>query len=235
MERNKLKKGIISKDNGFLVQFLYILFYWAERISIFYWIRVIGEKLNKNKDKKPFVKTYIFPEIWAVGNVMFAGIISFQLLKTYKIKWLAWILILYAVLRTFEMIIYQINVLFFHRLNTTFREIPTTNSTSGSNEEYRIKSATRTVLLLILNMVEYVFQFAVMFAGISILSNNNEINIGMLQSFELFMNMSNIEDYSNRVFLMPVYIETLIGLFMNILCLARFVGILPEVKTIDKC
>ena len=33
-----------------------------------------------------------------------------------------------------------------------------------------------------------------------------------------------------RVLEMFAYVETIIGMFMNIICLARFVGMLPEVK-----
>ena len=151
-KKNSLKKGIISKDNGFIVQILYIIFYWAEKISLFRLIRIIGTKLNKNPNQKAFVNTYIFPEIWALGNVFFAGFISFQILKYCNSKWIACILLVYSVARTFEMLIYQINVLFFHRLNSTFRYTKPSNKTNQP-EEYVIKSATRTVILLIFNMI----------------------------------------------------------------------------------
>ena len=73
-----------------------------------------------------------------------------------------------------------------------------------------------------------------MFAAIGIIFNDTSMRIGMVKSFELFMNMSNIDDFSTKNYLIPIYFESLIGVFMNILCLARFVGFLPEVKTIDK-
>ena len=212
---------------------MFLAFYCAEKISVFHWIRVIGQKANKNKDKKPFVLTYIFPEIWAVGNLLFAGAVSLQLLKEFRIKWLAWILVSYSVIRTFEMIIYQINVLFFHRLNNDFFETPTSGSSLGERGEYKIKSATRTVLLLLINMAEYIFQFAVMYAGISILTDDNMVKIGIIQSFQLFRNVSGINDCPNKALLTPIYAETLVGIFMNILCLARFINILLGVKTID--
>ncbi len=33
---------------------------------------------------------------------------------------------------------------------------------------------------------------------------------------------------------MYAYIETVIGIFMNIVCLARFIGLLPDVKVKDE-
>ena len=82
-------------------------------------------------------------------------------------------------------------------------------------------------------MAEYIFQFAVMYAGISILTDDNTVKIGIIQSFQLFMNISGINDCPNKALLTPIYAETLVGIFMNILCLARFINILPGVKTID--
>lgn len=51
----------INKHDGFIVQVLYLLFYYLERVSMFYWVRVIGQKIHDcygGKDKT-FVNTYI--------------------------------------------------------------------------------------------------------------------------------------------------------------------------------
>ena len=249
-----IKSNFISQKDGFLVQVLYLIFYFLERLSVFYWLRYFASRRFKkrspepNSEKKPFVMSFIFPEIWAVGNPLFAGFVSFQLLKVYEWKWLAWVLGLYAVERTIELFVYQFNVLFFHRLNNVFwvddargteagatqnSEVTETSGRATGTEEYRIKSVTRTVLLLIINMIEYVLQFAVMYSAIGVIAADPSMKIGLLMSFQLFMNMSEIVAYSDNSLILPVYIETVIGVFMNVICLARFVGLLPEVKTVD--
>ena len=71
--------------------------------------------------KKPFVKTYIFPEIWVAGNILFA-IIAERLAYVIDKKWFLVVLIIYAIERVFEMFVYQMNVLFFHRLIPEYME-----------------------------------------------------------------------------------------------------------------
>ena len=48
------------------------------------------------------------------------------------------------------------------------------------------------------------------------------------------MNMKNPEDLKDNYIFMFAYIETVIGMFMNIICLTRFVGILHEVAQKDQ-
>ena len=84
---------------------------------MFYWIRVLGKKLSRSGNK-PITETYIFPEIWVVFNTSFA-IIVINLIKSNSAfpKNVAIIIFAYSFLRVVEMFVYQINVLFFHRLN----------------------------------------------------------------------------------------------------------------------
>lgn len=85
-------------------------------------------------------------------------------------------------------------------------------------------------------MVEYVFQFSVMYSAITFISGGIPETIGILASFEIFMNLTNVEDVMQGVNIHLVRIaeiETILGIFMNIVCLARFIGMLPEVAQID--
>lgn len=176
--------------------------------------------------------TYIFPEIWVVGNLIFAAV-SHYLVRHVKWHWLIYILIAYAIERTIEMFVYQVNVLFFHRLNAVFieqKEPVNKKDKPAVTEEYAIKSSARTVWMLILNMLEYVLQFAVIFAAVGTLQQDYSMHIGLLESFQLFMSLGGLENYSSGILMTVAYVETLIGIFMNILCLARFIGALPEVS-----
>ena len=82
-------------------------------------------------------------------------------------------------------------------------------------------------------MIEYVLQFVVMFTAIELITGIQGPSVSVLDSFELFMNSSNLEMYRESPLFFQAYIETIIGIFMNIVCLARFIGALPEVKTKD--
>lgn len=252
----RVKSNIINKNDGFLVQLLFLLFRFLEKISVFYWLRKVAISKHEAKGKigKPFVMTYIFPELWAVGNCIFA-ITAIEIIKNTSTDWLMIVLLIYAIERIFEMLIYQINVLFFSSLTACYLEetdeekyqrrqkekkqaqyIKLMNENvvmapqTGVQEEYAIKSATRTVILLIFNMLEYILQFTVIYTSAINLQQINE-EFGILQSFAYFMSMGSLDGSGKNTWLMVVvYVETVIGIFMNILCLARFIGMLPDVK-----
>lgn len=240
----KPKKGICNTEDGFLVQMVFMLFYVLERCSVFYWIRILGtrihEKMHPHSLEKPFVKTYIFPEIWVAGNIALA-IVAERFARVIVWKWLLIIMVAYAIERVFEMFVYQVNVLFFHRLIPEYMEKtahekareervkPKISVGTQEKSGYVIKSATRTVLMLILNMIEYVLQFAVIFTAVNSITGAGEPYMGIAGSFQVFMNMTNPDDFSGNYVLAFAYAETVIGMFMNIICLARFIGMLPEV------
>ena len=107
----------INKNDGFIVQVLYLIFFILERFSVFYWIRVLGKKLSRSGNK-PITETYIFPEIWVVFNITFAVIVINLIKSNFALpKSITIVLFVYSFLRVIEMFVYQINVLFFHRLN----------------------------------------------------------------------------------------------------------------------
>ena len=247
----KVKKNICGKEDGFLVQAVFLIFYVLERCSVFYWVRVLGSWSyeKRNISGKAFVNSYIFPEIWVVGNI--CGAILFQHLAPYiSCEWVLILMIAYAIERVLEMFVYQVNVLFFHRLIPVFiepdkkkskgsraqdtrkQEKVKSDDKPGTEQEYKIKSSTRTVLMLILNMVEYVLQFAVIYAAMNRLCGSPQAAVNVMGSFRIFMNMTSPEEFSGNFILSVGYMETVIGMFMNIVCLARFVGMLPEVKEI---
>lgn len=237
----RLKKTKWDCDDGFLVKGTFLLFYCLERCSLFYWIRVLGEwwhrKIHPHSLEKPFVKTYVFPEIWVIGNIATA-IIFERVARMSSSKLLLIVMVIYAMERVMEMFVYQVNVLLFHRMIPEYmektekekeRDIKANIIASNRDSGYAIKSSTRTVLMLILNMVEYVLQFAVIFVALKTLFGIDGSYIGILDSFGLFMNITAPEEFAGNPLLAFAYAETIIGMFMNIICLARFVGMLPEV------
>ena len=51
------------------------------------------------------------------------------------------------------------------------------------------------------------------------------------QSFQIFMSMGDLQNYSDSKIFVFAYIETILGMFMNIACLAYFIGMLPDTKS----
>lgn len=228
----KLKPNLISRQDGFIVQVLFVVFYVWGRISVFYLFRKIWCWISNNKKKDdnepPFVMTTAFPEIWAVGNLVLA-VAMVYLIPLLEARWLLIVIVVYAAMRIMEMLVYQINVLLFDRLKPVFLDGWTDKI---DQKNYHIKSSARTVILLIFNMLEYIVQFAVIFAAAECLAASPCMHIGIMESFRLFMNLSDVvmtED-TPEFLIRIVYAETIIGIFVNIICLARFVGILPGVR-----
>lgn len=229
------------RENRFIVISLTYLFELMEKISIFYFIRWIGKRIGDNADD--FLRNGIFSEIWVLGNLVFA-IIAQNVVKNTDVKWLSIVFMLYAIERIWEMFVYQTNVLFFTRLRNCLMTTENDNSDENesvqseeSNQEdkssdlYTVISATRTVILLVINMAEYILDFAVIYAA--------AINLGWItgmvgevwQSFQIFMSMGDLQNYSDSKIFVFAYIETILGMFMNIACLAYFIGMLPDTKS----
>lgn len=234
----KAEKGF-SKEDGFIVPLLFWIFHFLEKISVFYWVRRINRycfEHRKNKDDgrtKPFTSEYIFPEIWLALNMAIAIAARPLLVKTNSAP-LGYIIGIYSMLRVFELVVYQINVLFFHRLNGYYLGTKGSKTPTGRSDEYVIKSSTRTVIMLILNMIEYVLQFAVMFQAIEIVTGYTGIAITVLDSFLLFTDSGDLAEFKQSPLFHVAYFETMIGVFMNIVCLARFINMLPGVKEKDE-
>ena len=228
------KKNLINCENGFIVQVMFVMFYILERISLFHLFRWTWCQFSN--ESRPFVKKPVFPEIWTLSNLVAAFLLVY-LIPMIEARWLLVVFIVYSAMRILEMFVYQINVLLFHRLTNTFLEADSKNfAQSGKidQKQYHIKSATRTVILLLFNMFEYVVQFAVIFAAIEELSTSFCSHISIKESFNLFMNIGSLSlsAESPSLLIKIAYAETLIGIFVNITCLARFISILPSINEV---
>ena len=142
-----------------------------------------------------------------------------------------YIIVGYAILRVFEVIIYQLNVLFFDPYRAEKR-----------GEVYKIKSPTRMVILLLHNYVEVMFWYAAIIIALVQISGNQlgatwgeyvRSNILCIATF----NSSMIEDIVGEMY--PklsniVFLQIISGIIMTIISLARFIGIMPSVESIEK-
>ena len=137
------------------------------------------------------------------------------------------IILIYGLLRVFEIIVYQINVLLFDEYRA-----------NKSSQKYTLRSYRRTVLLLLHNFAEIIFWFA---ASYTILSTEFSLNYGksmiraIHSSFVVMTNFGspNIQPSSN-IGLYIIWTQSVAGLFMTLISLARFIGLLPRPETLDK-
>ena len=235
-------KKTIYQD-GIILWLAYHLFDILRQVSVFQQIRNISKwmwiyqfkKKNPNASKEeyenawkehlPFTSGFLFPELWVISNILFAIVGCIVIAKT-SCQIVSYIFVVYAFLRTFELFVYQINVLLFDPIKS-------------GRTKYRIKSATRTVLLLICNIFEYILWFSVVYIFVYKTKNQNIDSLRViLESVTTLANIASPEDISDyeKGFEITIiaHIESVIGIFMNIICLARFISLLPPVQSIDK-
>lgn len=215
----------INKSNGFIVPVLFLIFHFLKKISLFPTFIFINRKIFGDD----FVsKNYLLPEIWVVVNLLLS-IFGKNVVNVTNNKVFAYILIFTATFRIFAMLIYQINVLFFDRYAQWYLYPPQ----KRKKDNYVIQSGTRIIILLLINMIEYVVHFSVIFVALNCISGNSVGNIIIADSLKLFFNMHELSTFTNNNILFFAYSEVGIGMFMNILCIARMLNLLPNIKTAD--
>lgn len=240
MEKSNDKS--VSLNDGIILWATYHFFDILRQVSVFQQIRNISKWVWERKFKRkhpkatkeehdvawqecrPFTFGYLFPEIWVMSNIIMALagciIVAQNLNECINVCF-----IVYAFLRTFEIFVYQVNVLLFDPIKY-------------GNVKYRIKSATRIVLLLICNIIEYILWFSVVYIFIYRSKNPDVDTVRIiLESITTLANIASPDDFSvyekGIDITLVAHIESVIGIFMNIICLARFISLLPTVKTID--
>jgi len=208
-----------SSTDSFIMDFWEQIFSILSKISIFYLIRKLKSNIS-----------YRFVECWVLFNLVFS-ILSSLIVYYFNFKPLIYIIFSYAVIRVFEVIIYQLNVLLFDPYRA-----------EKKGKQYKIKSASRMVLLLLHNYVEIMFWYATMMLSLKVL-----VNVELTQTLPHYIRASilciatldkspllELVD-SNIYFLSNLaFFQVLSGLIMTLISIARFINILPEVEQIDK-
>lgn len=226
----KTTKDVTIKNDGIILWLFYYLFAIMRHLSVFQIIRDVvtafwnkkynKEKLEKKSDKyikrwnkyKPFVFKPIFPEIWLLSNLLF-GIIGVVLWENINSNVLKWIYTIYAFERILEIFVYQVNVMFFDPMK-------------NHGKRYYINSAVRSIIMVILNLAEYIIFFTIIYLKFG----NGENAISAIQSsFNIITGLELSVKGKGNLWMTIGYVEAVIGIFMNIVCIARFMSLLPDV------
>ncbi len=213
----------IGEKDGLLLPLFFHLFQFLKKISIFSFCRFLARKLSRGGKISAFFKGHLFPEVWLLLNLTLA-ITGSLLIGFIDAPALYATLFIYALLRSASIFIYQINVLLFDRL-------------ACHGQPYRLKSATRSIIALILNMTEYIFWFTLMYQIASKMLLGTELSgtSGLITSFSVFMNLNLLSQtlLKSNWLMLFAFLESSAGILLNIICIARFLAFLPKVDTIE--
>lgn len=208
-------------EDGFIVELSDFIFGILEKLSIFNVIRKLNNKIS-----------YKFVDLWVVGNLIAAILSSiFVYNLSIEYKGIIIIVLVYSILRVFEVIIYQINVLLFHPYRA-----------QKEGKKYKIKSVTRMVIALLHNYIEIMFWYSTMVISIIVLNGDNPysstwveiVRSNILCIATLDGNLVKEAVNSSYKYLSSlVFLEIISGMIMTIISLARFIGALPGADSRD--
>jgi len=171
--------------------------------------------------------SYRFVDGWVLGNLLLS-VVLLLICSAPNLHWWEAIAIGYGGIRVFEVFIYQINVLLFDEYRA---------SKAGN---YALRGFRRLVILLLHNYVEIIFWFALFYRNIGWAFETGKIT---LDSFLVSLNFSFVTmttfGYST---IFPketlgdtlTLIQSVLGLFMALLILARFISLIPTPQTLDE-
>ena len=129
--------------------------------------------------------------------------------------------------RVFEVIIYQVNVLLFDEYRA-----------KKNNHTYSLRSYRRTVLLLLHNFAEIIFWFAASYkvlAGAFTVTTSNSMIHAIYNSFVVMTSFGSPDlQPTSNIGLYILWGQSVAGLFLTLISLARFMGLLPIPKTQDE-
>jgi hypothetical protein len=176
----------------------------------------------------PKLSNRVFVEWWVLGNLI-ASIIALWSISYSNIKPLEYFFLGYGVVRIFEIFVYQVNVLIFDEYRATKK-----------NVKYSLHSYRRVVILLLHNFVEIIFWFAASYGVL--MSDYKFVPSSTATFFELlymsFVTMTTFGQpnftFLSRTGMMLILFQSIVGVFMTLITLARFIGLLPRPHTKDE-
>ncbi|MCG7384102.1 hypothetical protein [Paenibacillus sp. ACRRY] len=202
-----------------------IVYYYARLFEMLKWVsffRLIVyfvEKKNGGISSK-------FVELWVFFHCVLSSMTIFAVYYFGEYKWIIYPIIVYGWMRVVEIIIYQINVLLFDPYRAT-----------QSNRPYQVKGYLRMIILLIHNAFEIVFWFSSIYMYfLQYFGVEDDVANNIVQAFYIsFVTMTSF-GLPNFVIksswgLGIISVQSFIGLIMTMLTFARFISLLPMVRS----
>jgi hypothetical protein len=198
---------------------------WSRVFSVLRWVslfQIIRACIPALRESR------IFVDAWVLGNSLFA-ILFLAICSAPSLRWWELVIIVYGAIRVIEVVVYQINVLLFDEYRA-----------KKAGRPYALRSYRRIVILSLHNYVEVVFWFAIIYRN---LSWAFQVTGPTLDSFFASLNLSFVTMTTfgqtrvspiGTLGEMLILSQSVIGLFMALVVLARFISLLPEVETLDE-
>jgi len=203
----------------FVVEFWSIIFSWLAWISPFQWIRKIFKQTRKS---------YLFVDIWVFSHF----VLSFLFIVLYcpgELTTMKLLIIIYVGLRIFEILVYQINVMFFDEYRAR-----------KAGNEYAVRGFRRLIILLLHNYMEIIFWYALAYLTFSTAFSNSEetLNsatkaIGLSFNTMTTFGLQATEPIKSIGSIL-IFSQAAIGLFMVLVILSKFVGAIPSPASMDE-
>lgn len=208
-----------SSKSTFIVDFWETIFRGLGKVSIFSVVRKIFKGARTGR----------FVDYWALSHV-FLSVAAVPLVLYIPNFWVGAVIAGYAFFRVFEVVVYQMNVLLFDEYRA-----------SRANKSYALHGYRRMIILLMQNYFEIIFWFAAQYAFFSqifdfTVPGSNESVFGAV--YTSFVVMTSFGFYNVTPLSVLAYsiviAQAMIGLFMTLLSLARFIGLIPAPATLDE-
>lgn len=214
------------KPLSFVVEFWSSIFFVLGKISLFAILRTL---ITSNRAAVLFVEFYVLFNTFA--SVIILIIVSWR--REEPVNWLLLFVTCYGSYRIFEIVIYQFNVLIFDQYRAE-------KIKKGS---YKVRGYRRIILLLLHNYVEIVCWFGVAYLYLYRLNHikadvsgfdPNFINV--FRESLILMFSFNPDKYSTETDIAAAVfsVQAIIGLFMTIMVVARFLSSLPAPESMDE-
>lgn len=231
---NCQKKNVaimMIKIESFIVKLWSHIFLILSYISPFAIIRAIFKKTRYS---------YLFVDWWAL-TYFIASIVLFTTLKLFGIQeWTnipTWVEIplfikiisIIGGIRIFEIIIYHVNVLLFDEYRAKL-----------AGNTYAVRGYRRLIVLLLQNYMEIAIWFALIYRCLNFAfeKNNFYLNSATMSLKLSFTTMTTFGQIDIQPKILLGHILTLtqsvIGLFIALLIIARFISLIPKPKTFDE-
>lgn len=201
---------------SFIVDLWARVFAVLGKVSLFHWVSKLGSPAS-----------YWFVDVWVLGHTILAGLLVW-LVPTVGAGWFTCVAIGYGAARCFEMLIYHVNVLLFDE----YRD-------RKAGREYKVRGYRRLVLLLLHNFIELILWFALFYRMMTAEMlpepiNPDSVSSSINFSFVIMTSFGLPGMQPNTSFAQAVVLaESMIGLFLAVMILARFMGMLPPPESKD--
>ncbi len=203
----------------------FVVEFWSRVFDILRWVSLF-EPVRR---LFPSLKTHGVVDVWVMSNLGLATIAAVAA-PSILLGWVQVLLLVYGLLRVFEILVYQVNVLLFDEYRA-----------KKASKQYALRGYRRLVILLLQNYVEIIFWFASIYV---VLKSGFEFKTpgtadtffgGVYSSF-ITMTTFGEPNISPKApwGAMLILFQSGTGLFMTLLSLARFISLIPTPESSDE-